>query len=117
MCVPAEERSRANPHHSMGCCNQTPPEKTVGSGRRSGHQGQASVVLHFLVEKQIPGRCLCARRACRALLCQGLVVENITCLAPCYLCSVLKSGTLINYYSKVLIKHQSKAGLLGWGLL
>lgn len=54
---------------------------------------------------------------CRALLCQRLVVQNVTCLASYYLCFVLKSGTLINYYSKVLIKHQSKAGLLGWGLL
>lgn len=64
---------------------------------------------------------LCARQLCRqppvrAPLCHYLVIENITCPAPYYLCSALKSGTLINYYSKVLIKHQSKAGLLGWGL-
>lgn len=62
-------------------------------------------------------RCICRQPPSRAPLCHYLVVENITCLAPYYLCSVLKSGTLINYYSKVLIKHQSKAGLLGWGLL
>lgn len=65
--------------------------------------------------------CLCARRVrgqppAWAPRCRYLVVENITCLAPYYLYSALKSGTLINYCSKVLIKHQSKAGLLGWGL-
>lgn len=78
---------------------------------------RANVQLFFLLEKQTPGRFLCVRRVCRALLCQGLGVQNVTCLTPCYLCFVLKSGTLINYYSKVLIKHWSKAGLLGWGLL
>lgn len=91
---------------------------SVGNGRSTSHQGQVLVALHFMTEEDV---CLCARQVCSqspawAPLCYYLVIENITCLARCYFCSALKSGTLINYYSKVLIKHQSKAGLLGWGL-
>lgn len=82
----------------------------------------AWVVWHTVMEKKTAGRCLPLRKvglqgaASAGTALHYLVIENITCPAPCYLCSALKSGTLINYYSKVLIKHQSKAGLLGWGL-
>lgn len=132
-------QGRRIPQSSLGnwclCVNKTaqvfrklPREERTGAvehpvKRQRGAGGALALVAwRTVIEKKTPGRCLPLRKvglqaaASAGTALHYLVTENITCPAPYYLCSALKSGTLINYYSKVLIKHQSKAGLLGWGL-